>query len=54
MMSKKHGKVCAALNYIEHILILTSAVNGCISISAFTSLFGIATGTMSSAIELKI
>ena len=28
LMSKKHKKVCVALNYTEHFLILASAVTG--------------------------
>ena len=51
---KKHKKVCTSLNYIEHILILVSAITRCISISAFTFLIGIPVGITSSAIELKI
>ena len=43
-----------ALNYIEYFLILTSAVTGFISISAFASLLGIPLGIMSSAIGFKI
>ena len=39
LMSKKHKKVCTTLNYIEHILILAFLITGCISISAFVSLF---------------
>ena len=35
LMSKKHKKVCTTLNYIEHFLILASAITVCISISAF-------------------
>ena len=50
LMSKKHKKVSTILNYNEHFLILASAVTGCISISAFTSLLDIT----SSAIGLKI
>ena len=44
------------LNYIEHFLILASTITecGCISISAFTSWFGIPIGITSSAIVLKI
>ena len=53
-MSKKHKKVCTALNCIEHFLILTSAVTEYISISAFSTLLGIPTGITSSAIGLKI
>ena len=37
LMSKKHKKVCRALHYLEHFLILASTVTGCISISAFAS-----------------
>ena len=53
-MSKKHKKVCANLNYIEHFLILASTITGHILISVFTSLIGILIGIMSSAIGLKI
>ena len=41
-------------NYVEHLLILISAVTGDISISAFASLVGIPTGNTSSAAELKM
>ena len=54
LISKKHKKICATLNYIEHFLILASTVTGCVSISAFASLVGIPIGITSSAIELKI
>ena len=53
LISKKHKNVCATLNYIEHFLILGSAITGCVSIFAFTSLVGIPIGITSSAIELK-
>ena len=53
-MSKKHKKVCTTLNYIEHFLILASAVTGCVSIFAFASLVGIPIGIISSAVGLKI
>ena len=53
-MSNKHEKVCTALSYIEHLLILASAVTGCIKISDFDSLLGIPIGIMSSSIGLKI
>ena len=53
-MSKKHKKVCATLNYMEHFLILAFIVTGCISISAFTSLLGIAIRVMSSAVGWNI
>ena len=54
LMSKKHKKVCTALNYIEHVLVLGSTITGCISISAFVSFVGIPIGITSSAIGLKI
>ena len=38
----------------EHLLILTSTVTGCVSISAFSSLVGLPIGTASSAVALKI
>ena len=37
-MSEKHKKVCRALNYFEHFLVLISAVSGCVSVSAFANL----------------
>ena len=54
LINRKHKMVCTTLNHIEHFLILTSAVTGCISISVFASLFGIPIGVTSSAIGLKI
>ena len=54
MMSKKHKKVCRAPNYIEHLLILISAITRCVSISALTSLVDITIGITRSAIGLKI
>ena len=53
-MSEKHKKVCKALNYLGHFLIFISAVNGCISISAFASLVDIFIDITSAAVELKI
>ena len=53
-MSKKHKKVCKALNYIEHLLILTSSVTGCVSSSVFASLVGILISIRNAAIGLKI
>ena len=51
LISKKNKRVFTALNYIEHVLILASAVNGCVSIYDFVSLIGIP--SRSSAVELK-
>ena len=53
-LCKKHKKVCATLNYIDHVLILASVVTICISISAFTSLVSITIVMTSSAVGLKI
>ena len=50
LMSKKHKKVCATLNYIEHFFILDSAITGCISISVFGSLLGTPIAITSSTI----
>ena len=38
LTSRKNKKVGTTLNYIEHVLILASAITGCILISAFASL----------------
>ena len=54
LMSKKHKKVCATLNYIDHFLNLGSTITGCISVSTLASLVGIPIGITSSAIALKI
>ena len=49
----KHKKVCRVLNYIEHLLILISTVNGCFSIWAFASLVCILIENRSFAVGLK-
>ena len=54
LTSKKQKKDCRVLNYIEHLLILISAVTGSVSISAFASLVGIPIGIATSAVGLKI
>ena len=51
LMSKKQRKVCSTLNYVEHFLILASAITGRISISVFASLIGIFIRITSSAID---
>ena len=53
-MNKKPKKVCRILNYIDHSLIAISTITGCVFISAFNSLVGIAIGNASSATGLKI
>ena len=54
MVSKKHKKVCTALHYIEHFLILASTITVCVAISAFASLIATPIGITSSAIGLKM
>ena len=48
-----YKKVCKTLNYTEHLLILASAVNGCVSMSGFASLVGILAGIASSPAEIQ-
>ena len=50
-MYKNQEKVCTTLSYIEHLLILVSAIIECVSVSAFASLVGIPICIMSSVIE---
>ena len=52
-MSKKHKKVCRVLNYIDHLLIVTSAISGLVFV-CFASLVSIAIGITSPATGLKI
>ena len=51
-MSKKHKKICKVLNYIDHSLIVTSTINGFITISAFVSLVGVSIRIGDSAIKI--
>ena len=53
-MSKKHLKVSRVLNYVDHLLIATSTIPGCVSIFDFTSLVGIPIRIARSVIRLKI
>ena len=41
LMCKKHKNICTVLNRIDQLLILASAITGCVSICAFASLDGI-------------
>ena len=49
LISKIHKKICITLNYIENFLLLASRIIGCISVSAFVSLFGVLIGITSYA-----
>ena len=53
-MTKKRKKICVTLNYIEHFLILASAVTVCTSISAFSPLLSIPIEITSSEIDRGI
>ena len=46
--------ICKVLNYTDHLLILASAVTGCLSIFTFASLVGIPVGIASSAATIKL
>ena len=50
---KKHKKICWSLNYVEHLLILISAVTGCALVSTFASVVSIPIGIACSAVKLK-
>ena len=54
MTYAKYKKTCKYLNYVEHLLILTSIITGCASISAFPSLVSVPVGITSSAIGIKV
>ena len=54
IVSKKYQKICSVLNYIDHSLIVISAMTGIITISAFAFLVGILIRITCSAIGLKI
>ena len=53
LMSKKHSKVCALINHVEHFLILGLAITRSVSIFVLPILLGIPMGITSSAIGLK-
>ena len=54
LVNRKYEKVCTTLNYIENVLILASAITGCISVSAFASFLLLTSiGITSSVIKLK-
>ena len=45
-MSEKYNKTCKYLNYVENLLILSSKITGCVSISKFDLLVAIPIGIM--------
>ena len=54
LMSEKHKTACNCLSYLEQLLILSSTVTACVSISAFTSLVPVPVDITSSTVGLKI
>ena len=53
-MTEKYKKTCKYLNYVGNLFIPASAVTGCVSISAFTSLVCVPVGITSSAVVINI
>ena len=54
LMSKMHKKGCEDVNCFKRLLILASAITGCVSISAPVSSVGTPRASASSAVGLKI
>ena len=54
LMSKKYKKACNYLNYVEHLLILSSTITGCVSISSFALLVCVPVVIICSAVGLKM
>ena len=54
LMSKIYKKACRYLNYVEHLVILASAITGCVSISVFASLVCVPADITSSAVGTNI
>ena len=52
-MSKKYKKI-KYLNHVEYLLILSSKITDCVSISAFALLVCVPVSIMSSAVKIKI
>ena len=53
LMSEKYKKICKCLNYVENLLILSSAITDCVSISAFASLARVPVCITSYALGIK-
>ena len=47
-------KICMALNYVKHLLILASAITGCVLLWVFAFFVSIPIGITSSAVGLNI
>ena len=53
-MSENYKNACKYKNHVENLIILVSAVTGCVLISAFVSLICVPFGITSSAVGKKI
>ena len=54
LMSGKYKKTCKYINYVANLVILSSTITGCVSISTFTSLIRVPVGITSSVVGIKI
>ena len=54
LMSEKYKKACKYLNYVEHLLVLTPTIAGCVSTSAFASIVCVPVGIASSGVGINI
>ena len=53
LMSEKYKKTCKYLNYVGNLLILSSIITGCVSISIFASLVDINVDITSSSVGIN-
>ena len=53
-MSENYKKTWKYLNYIEHLLNLSSVITGCISVSAFAALICFPVSIISSVVRIKL
>ena len=54
LMIEKYKKTCKYLHYVELLVILSSTVTSCVSVSAFALLVCVPVGVTSSAVRIKI
>ena len=54
LMNEKYQKTCQYLNYVKNVLVLPSAITGCVSISAFASSICVLVGITNSVVGLNI
>ena len=54
LITEKYKKTCKYVNFVENLLVLSSAVAGCVSVSVFASLVCVPVGITSSALGINI